>query len=220
MQITQAHPAHSNGYKPNDDSGSVSSSLNAERQAWDLWELMIQIYANRWTQKNGNRPTPLWITQVGSMTPSQMTNVCKACVERCAAGNSWPPDFAEFVGLVAEVGGGRLNLTVKNVLDELTRWRNESYRYSSSEKFPWRHPVLYHICIEIRRLGIERRLTEGEQERLAARLLQKWEKKIAAGFSVPPIRRQIAAPKAPSGLTPAQELHEKYLRRKSAGLVK
>ncbi|WNJ81653.1 replication protein P [Cedecea neteri] len=151
------------------------------------------------------------------MTSDQMTNVCNACIERCAAGNNWPPDFAEFVGLVAEAGGGRLNLTTANVLEELTRWRNESYKYGSSEQFPWRHPVLYHICVEIRRTGVERKLTAGEQERLAGNLLQKWEKKITAGFSIPPIRRQIAAPKAPAGPTPAQEMFEEYKRRKAAG---
>ena len=154
------------------------------------------------------------------MTSIQITNVCKSCIERCAAGNSWPPDLAEFISLTAEVSGGRLNLTVKNVIDELKRWRNESYKYGSSEQFPWHHPVLYHICIEIRRLGVERKLTATEQERLAGTLLQRWEKKVATGFSVPPIRRQIAAPKTPAGLTPAQELMAEYQRRKQQEMTK
>jgi hypothetical protein len=153
------------------------------------------------------------------MTSDQLTRVCNACIERCEAGNSWPPDFAEFVALVAEAGGGALGITTADVLDELTRWRNESYRYGGSEQFPWRHPVLYHICIDIRRAGVERRLTEQEQKKLAGTLLRKWEKKIAAGFSIPPVCRQIAAPRAPAGLTPAQEMHAEFLRRKAAGLL-
>lgn len=153
------------------------------------------------------------------MSSEQLTRVCNACVERCASGSTWPPDFAEFVALVAEAGGGALGFTTEDVLAELTRWRNESYKYASSEQFPWRHPVMYHICIDIRRAGVERRLTGQEQEKLAGSLLQKWEKKVAAGFSVPPVRRQIAAPRAPAGPTPAQEMHAEFLRRKAAGML-
>lgn len=195
-------------------------SVNAEERAWRMWELMGQIYANRWTAKNGNRPTQLWITQIGSMTNAQMTNVCNACIERCAGGNSWPPDFAEFVQLVAEAGGGLLGFKTSDVLAEYDRWKNKSWKYNSSEAFPWRHPVMYHICVEMRREGVERRLTQPEMEKLAGKKLQQWEKKIAAGYSVPPIRRQIAAPTTPAGPTPAQLLMEEFRRRQAAGLIK
>jgi hypothetical protein len=154
------------------------------------------------------------------MTSEQLTRVCNACIERCAAGSTWPPDFAEFVALVAEAGGGRLGLTVSEVTAEYQRWKSEGWRYSSSELFPWRHPVLYHICVEMRREGVERRLTQPEMDKLAAKKLASWEKRIVAGYSIPPVRRQIAAPAAPSGPTPAQIMLEEYKRRKAAGLVK
>jgi hypothetical protein len=51
---------------------------------------------------------------------------------------------------------------------EYKRWRNESYRYDSSEVFPWHHPVLYQICTEMRRSGVERQMTQTELEALAA----------------------------------------------------
>ncbi|MEA1064714.1 replication protein P [Erwinia sp. HR93] len=148
-----------------------------------------------------------------------MTNVCNSLVNRCAGGNSWPPSLAEFVALVADAGGGRLGLTTSDIMAEYTRWRNESYRYDSSEAFPWRHPVLYQICTEMRRTGVERQLTQGEMEGLAARQLAKWEKHLTEGKPIPPVRKQIAAPRHPSGPTPAQLLLEEYKRRKAAGLV-
>jgi hypothetical protein len=137
------------------------------------------------------------------------------------AGSTWPPDFAEFVALVAEAGGGKLGLTVAEVTAEYQRWKSESWRYSSSEQFPWRHPVLYHICVEMRREGIERRLTQPEMEKLASKKLSNWEKRITAGLSVPAIRKQIATrTTTAAGPTPAQLMHEEYLRRKTAGLIK
>ncbi|MCJ5375720.1 replication protein, partial [Klebsiella pneumoniae] len=51
-------------------------------------------------------------------------------------------------------------------------------------------------------------------------LLTKWTKHMANGFSIPPIRRQLAAPRHPAGPTPAQILMEEYKRRKAAGLTK
>ncbi|MCA6999520.1 replication protein P [Dickeya solani] len=146
-----------------------------------------------------------------------MAGVISGCLNRCAAGNSWPPDLAEFISLVAECGANPFGLSADDVITEYQRWRNEGYRYSSSDKFPWRHPVLYHICIEMRRVGVERRMTNSELEHLAERLLTKWVKHASNGLSVPPIRRQLPAPQHPSGPTPAQLLHEEYLRKKSAG---
>ncbi|MDI3359745.1 replication protein P [Lelliottia sp. V89_10] len=135
-----------------------------------------------------------------------MTSVCNAMVSRCAAGNSWPPDLAEFVTLVADCGGNALGLKTADVMAEYKRWRNESYKYGSSEQFPWRHPVLYQICTELRRTGVERRLTEPELEALASKQLAKWERHVADGQQIPPVRKQIAAPRHASGPTPAQLL--------------
>ncbi|MEB8638627.1 replication protein P [Cronobacter muytjensii] len=148
-----------------------------------------------------------------------MTSVCNALVERCGAGNTWPPSLAEFVALVAESGAGALGFTVSDVLEEYRTWRNESYRYSCNEKYPWRHPVLYQICTALKREGIERQLTPAELETLAGRLLAKWEKHVSSGKAIPPIRAQLEAPRHPSGPTPAQLLIDEYRRRKASGLI-
>ncbi|MGL5968831.1 MAG: replication protein P [Kluyvera sp.] len=181
---------------------------------------MGEIFSNRWIQKNGEEPSELWMAQIGTMSETQIALVCSQCMERCALGHTWPPDLAEFVSLVSASGANPFNLTSDAVLTEYRLWRNESYRYSGSDKYPWKQDVLYHICIEMRRTGVERSLTEGELKKLADKLLTKWTKHLANGFSIPPIRRQLAAPHHPSGPTPAQILMDEYKRRKAAGLTK
>lgn len=184
----------------------VQSNYEHEEKAWEFWELMLEIYSTRWETKNGSAPSDLWIAQVGSLTSDQTTSVCNAMVARCKAGNSWPPDLAEFVTLVADASGNALGLRTADVMAEYKRWRNESYRYDSSEVFPWHHPVLYQICTEMRRSGVERQMTQTELEALAAMQLAKWEKHVVDGHPIPPVRRQIAAPRHAPGPTPAQLL--------------
>lgn len=202
------------------DVSSGYANNPTDTPAWRLWESMTQIYGQRWIAKNGNRPTALWEQQIGTMTADQLSRVCQVCVEKCRAGSTWPPDFAEFISVSADAGCGALGITTANILVEYKRWRNASWKYSDAEAFPWRHAVLYHICVELKRVCMERNLTAPEMEKHAALLLQRWEKKVASGFSVPPVRRQIAAPKKPAGPTPAQLLREEYERRKAAGLIR
>ena len=194
-------------YNPGDQRSYYEQFTEWERQSggspppqeWALWELMTKIYGQRWIAKNGNRPSDLWAAQVNSMTSEQLTRVCSAFADKCRAGSHWPPDLAEFVAVTAECSGGSFGLTVDDVLAENKRWRNEFYRYSCAETFEWRHPVLYHICIALKRIGIERKLTERELRAQAAKELERWEKRVAGGLPIPPIRRQLESPKAPRG---------------------
>lgn len=170
-------------YNPGDQRSYYEQFTEWERQSggspppqeWALWELMTKIYGQRWIAKNGNRPSDLWAAQVNSMTSEQLTRVCSAFADKCRAGSHWPPDLAEFVAVTAECSGGSFGLTVDDVLAENKRWRNEFYRYSCAETFEWRHPVLYHICIALKRIGIERKLTERELRAQAAKELERWE---------------------------------------------
>lgn len=203
MQQQNRPPAMAN-LAPCRDSAKLRPSAT-ELMLDGLWEAMIEIYTDRWITKNGAEPSPAWIAAIGHLTNDQIAKVISGCLNRCAAGNAWPPDLAEFVSLVAECGANPFGLNAADVMVEYKRWRNESYRYSSSTEFPWRQPVLYHICIEVKRTAYERRLTEGELSKLVERLLTKWVKHVTNGLSIPPIRRQLAAPKHPNGPTPAQQ---------------
>ncbi|MCT4701189.1 replication protein P [Enterobacteriaceae bacterium H20N1] len=153
------------------------------------------------------------------MTANHLSEVCSRLVEQCSAGNTWPPDLSEFIALASQCAGGTFGLSMADVTAEYARWKSEGWRFSSSEEFPWKHPVLYHICVEMRRECVERKLSQQEMDKLAALKLTRWEKKVAAGYSIPPIRRKIEAKAAAGAPTPAQKLHEEYLRRKAAGKI-
>lgn len=203
-QLTTQHSAGCSTHAPHNS--------EPEDRAWTFWTLMLEIYSNRWTDKNGSAPSDLWIAQIGSLTSDRTMSVCNALVARCKAGNSWPPDLAEFVTLVADCGGSVLGLKTADVMDEYWQWRNESYKYASTEEYfiaRKRQPVLYLICTEIRRWGVERQMTAKELEMLAAQQLAKWEAHAAEGKPIPPIRKQIAAPRHAPGPTPAQLLKAK-----------
>ena len=135
------------------------------------------------------------------------------------AGETWPPDLAEFVALISESGANPFGLTVAAVLGADRRWRDESWGYDGSDKYPWPQPVLYHICLEMRTRGIERQMTQGELKRLAERQLTKWAKHVGNGMSVPPVRRQLEGAKHPQGPTPIERLKQEYERRKAAGFI-
>ena len=96
----------------------VQNSYELEEKAWKFWELMLEIYSTRWETKNGSAPSDLWIAQIGSLTSAQTRSVCNAMVARCKAGNSWPPDLAEFVTLVADICGNALGLRTADVMAE------------------------------------------------------------------------------------------------------
>lgn len=129
------------------------------------------------------------------------------------------PSPGQFVAWCKQ-SGGALGITVDQVITEYWDWRNRSFEFTSSEHFPWSHPVMYHICVELRHRSTERQLTHGELAREAGDLLDMWERRVTEGKPVPPVRRAIAAPAAEHGPTPIQLLQAKYNRNKSNGMVR
>ncbi|MFV9058927.1 replication protein P, partial [Serratia fonticola] len=160
---------------------------------------MAGIYANRWVSKNGVQPSMIWVQTISRFSNEQLAFAAKRCMERCSAGNHWPPDLAEFTAIVGECTANPFGLTAEDVMAEYKRWRNESWRYESSESFPWKHPVLFQICTELRRAGVERKLGQAELAALAGRQLAKWAKQVEMGFSIPPIRKTKALEHRPPG---------------------
>ncbi len=128
------------------------------------------------------------------------------------------PSPGQFIKWCRE-GRSVLGITTADVMDEYWKWQKLIFRYTSSEKYPWPKPVLYHICIELRRLSTEGQLSRPELESEAEKVLISWEKRVAAGNPIPPVRRALAAPVAPKGPTPAELLKAKYERMKAGGRV-
>ncbi|MDW2529814.1 replication protein P [Escherichia coli] len=128
------------------------------------------------------------------------------------------PSPGQFVAWCKQ-SGGALGITVDQVITEYWDWRNRSFEFTSSEHFPWSQPVMYHICVELRHRSIERQLTHGELACEAGDLLDMWEKRVSEGKPIPPVRKQISAPRHVPGPTPAQLLLEQYKARKTVGFI-
>lgn len=61
-------------------------------------------------------------------------------------------------------------------------------------------------------------MTEKELEGLAARQLVKWEKHVGDGGQIPPVRKQIEAPRHAPGPTPAELLKAKAEKAKNKNI--
>lgn len=126
------------------------------------------------------------------------------------------PSPGQFIKWCQE-GSSSLGVSVADVMTEYWKWQKLVFRYTSSEKYPWTKDVLYHICIELRHRSTEGQLSRQELEREAVKILDMWEKRVLSGKPVPPVRRALAAPVAPTGPTPAELLKAKYDRMKTGG---
>ncbi|CAM6973681.1 TPA: phage replication protein [Enterobacter hormaechei subsp. xiangfangensis] len=110
-----------------------------------------------------------------------------------------------------------LGITTADVMAEYWKWRKLVFRYPSSELYPWPKPVYYHICLELRRRGIDGQLSQKELEDEACEILGMWEKRVLSGKPIPPVRCALAASVRPKGPTPAELLKAKYERMKAEG---
>lgn len=128
------------------------------------------------------------------------------------------PSPGQFVAWCKE-GRCLLGFSVDDVMTEYWKWRRLVFRYPTSEQYPWPAPVLYHICIELRRQSTDRQMTEKEMRQAASSVLAGWEQRVAEGKPIPPVRRALAAPAKDCGPTPAEMLKAQYAQRKAAGLV-
>ena len=128
------------------------------------------------------------------------------------------PSPGQFVAWCKE-GRSLLGFSVDVVMTEYWKWRRLVFRFPTSEQYPWPAPVLYHICIELRRQSTDRQMTEKEMRQAASSVLAGWEQRVAEGKPIPPVRRALVAPAKDIGPTPAEMLKAQYAQRKATGLV-
>ncbi|MCE9979656.1 replication protein P [Leclercia adecarboxylata] len=128
------------------------------------------------------------------------------------------PSPGQFVAWCKE-GRSLLGFSVDDVMTEYWKWRRLVFRFPTSEQYPWPAPVLYHICIELRRQSTDRQMTEKEMRQAASSVLAGWEQRVAEGKPIPPVRRALVAPAKDIGPTPAEMLKAQYAQRKATGLV-
>ena len=141
-----------------------------------------------------------------------------------------------------------LGVTLVDVMNEFHRYSREKGMHTGgAERFPWSHPVMYWVVTDTRRAMYQRQLSEAETEKYAAKKLEDWALKVAAGEQIPsPVlalennqeviptnhasRQQGFHPEGKSfgcmpgaaslgALTPAQWLRDEYLIGKEKGLI-
>ena len=136
---------------------------------------------------------------------------------RASVSPFWPSP-GQFVAWCRE-GKGPLGVSPADVMAEFWKWRKLVFKYPTSEQHPWPQPLLYHVCLELRRRGVDRQMNEKELLSEAGLLLAHWEKRVAEGKPIPPVRRALAAPNRDRGPTPAEMLMAEYKRRQAQGRV-
>lgn len=136
---------------------------------------------------------------------------------RASVSPFWPSP-GQFVAWCRE-GKGLLGVSPADVMTEFWKWRKLVFKYPTSEQYPWPQPLLYHVCLELRRRGVDRQMNEKELLSEAGHLLAYWEKRVAEGKPIPPVRRALTAPHQDRGPTPAEMLMAEYKRRQAQGRV-
>ncbi|HDK7323742.1 MULTISPECIES: replication protein P [Cronobacter] len=131
-----------------------------------------------------------------------------------------------------------LGIGLDDVMAEFHRYNRDKGLYDRPEAFPWKHRLLYWIVCDARQAMYQQCLSESEVEKFAARKLDEWARRVAAGEEIPePVgmleSRSQKTPDSGSGeilryqpnaamlgsVTPAQWMLEEYRRRKAAGYV-
>lgn len=137
--------------------------------------------------KNGAMPSSTWKAAIGGLSEHQLSGVMDACIARCIAGNSWPPDLAEFIAMVSQVSAEQnpFGITQEKIVACFKWYCSVRGLYPSAERIPWTHPVEYWVCTEVRQRMVQYRLTDAEVEKALSKELDRWVKKVAAGEKVP-----------------------------------
>lgn len=79
-----------------------------------------------------------------------------------------------------------LGVTLVDVMNEFHRYsREKGLHTGGAERFPWSHPVMYWVVTDTRRAMYQRQLSEAETEKYAAKKLEDWALKVAAGEQIP-----------------------------------
>ena len=226
--------------------------FEAERMVDSLFRQLKQIFpastqTNLRTDAEEKTAKRQWIAafaENGIRTREQLS----AGVRHARASESpfWPSP-GQFIKWCKD-SGTVLGVTLVDVMNEFHRYsREKGLHTGGAERFPWSHPVMYWVVTDTRRAMYQRQLSEAETEKYAAKKLEDWALKVAAGEQIPsPVlalennqeviptnhasRQQGFHPEGKSfgcmpsaaslgALTPAQWLRDEYLIGKEKGLI-
>ena len=79
---------------------------------------------------------------------------------------------------------------VESVMACFHRYSADRLLYDSPERYPWPHPVMYWIVLDMRTAMKNRNLSEAELIQLAKRQLKTWSERVGLGEKIPaPVAR-------------------------------
>ncbi|MGL5389154.1 MAG: replication protein P [Serratia sp. (in: enterobacteria)] len=123
---------------------------------------------------------------------------------RQQATDFWP-SCGKFIGWCREGAAAVAGLpSIDDVIAEFDRYSAQHDLHESAEAFPWSHPVMYWIVLDVRKAMHRYNHTEAETRKAAQTQLNLWAKKLAAGEPIPTPVIQIANKQRPPA--PAQLL--------------
>lgn len=74
-----------------------TSSINTGKTLLTLWLKMIEIYGDKWKNKNGTEPSLMWKQALSALSDQQLDGLFKFCIDRCMTGNPWPPELSDVI---------------------------------------------------------------------------------------------------------------------------
>lgn len=161
-----------------------------------------------------------WVRAFAENGIRSMTQIDGGLAEARRKASPFLPSPGQFIEWCQRANQRHIGLpTPEQLHSEFLTYCKRRGDYDSAEDYPWKSDALYWLITDLHWAMVEGRLTDGEVRKKADRLLVAMAKRLERGEVIPAPVKRLAPPRAPAGLTPAQELYAKYKKRKEAGLL-
>ena len=100
-----------------------------QRRADHLWDLMGEMYTDKWIRKNGAVASSIWIEAIASLTPQQLRQGVDKCKEKILSGNAWAPDMADFLAMIHGHDEVDFDMAYSRLLNKSPEGRVEQWVY-------------------------------------------------------------------------------------------
>lgn len=118
-------------HQPNQQS-QQQDIKETQRRADHLWDLMSELYTDKWIRKNGAVASTMWIEAISSLTPQQLRFGVDKCKEKIFSGNAWAPDMADFLAMIHGHDEVDLDMAYSRLLAKSPEGRIEQWVYEKA----------------------------------------------------------------------------------------
>lgn len=118
--------------QPHSKQSQEHDKKETQRKADHLWDLMSQLYTDKWIKKNGAVASSIWIEAIGSLSGEQLRLGVERCKEQIFSGNKWSPDLADFLAMIHGKTDVDFHTAFIRCLDKKPLGRAEKYVYEKA----------------------------------------------------------------------------------------